>query len=108
MGTNSRFLLLLAVAALALFLIAAQPHPPGDYLSPKLRQDVNRLKQDAERQPTGRRTLVERGSILWERINAYSLTGGPVPATATHDVAPPQVRPYARIPAADLSFHSRS
>ena len=38
--------------------------------------------------PTDRQNTVERGVLLWDWINAYSLTGGPVPANATQDLAP--------------------
>jgi hypothetical protein len=66
----------------------AQERTRQDYLTAKLRQDVNRLKQDAARQPTNEKNIVERGLILWDWVNAYSLTGGPVPANATQELAP--------------------
>ncbi|HTM47319.1 MAG TPA: DUF3604 domain-containing protein [Bryobacteraceae bacterium] len=57
---------------------------PRDYLPAALRQQVNRLKRDTA--PTTKANLVERGLILWDWINAYSLTGGPVPVNATQSV----------------------
>jgi hypothetical protein len=85
-----KFWLLGAVAvALALCaLVVAQDHGGGDYLTPKLRQDVDRLKRDVEKQPTNATNMVERGLILWDWVNAYSLTGGPVPVNATQVLAP--------------------
>ncbi|MCL4402087.1 MAG: DUF3604 domain-containing protein, partial [Acidobacteria bacterium] len=74
-----------AVAGLTavLCLTSAPVQPRRDYLSPKLRAAVNKLKAEAAAQPTTGRNLLERGSTLWEWINAYSLTGGPVPVNAT-------------------------
>ncbi len=66
----------------------AQEPSGKDYLSPKLRQDVDRIKRDAERQPTDARSAVERGLILWDWVNAYSLTGGPIPVNSTQQLAP--------------------
>ncbi|MBI3681058.1 MAG: DUF3604 domain-containing protein [Acidobacteria bacterium] len=66
----------------------AQDRPAGsDYLSPELRQAVERLKREAAVQPTDTSNAVERGKILWDWINAYSLTGGPVPVNATQQLA---------------------
>ena len=63
----------------------AQPARP-DYLSPELRAKVEKLKRDAS-QPTDTTNLAERGQILWDWINAYSLTGGPVPVMATKQLS---------------------
>ena len=63
----------------------AQPARP-DYLSPELRAKVEKLKRDAS-QPTDTTNLAERGQILWDWINAYSLTGGPVPVMATQQLS---------------------
>src|SRR5271155_2000931 len=57
-----------------------------DYLTPPLRQQVNQLKRDAAAQPTTAQNVADRGQILWQWINAYALTGGPVPVNATQDL----------------------
>ena len=57
-----------------------------DYLTPQLRQQVNQLKRDAAAQPTNPQNVTDRGLILWQWINAYALTGGPVPVNATQDL----------------------
>lgn len=57
-----------------------------DYLTPQLRQEVNQLKRDALAQPTNPQNVVDRGLILWQWINAYALTGAPVPVNATQDL----------------------
>ncbi len=51
----------------------------NDYLSPELRQRVERLKLEAPQATTSVHVLQGRLSTLWEWANAYSLTGGPVP-----------------------------
>ena len=48
---------------------------PGDYLSPELRGRVEQLKADVARNPTSSDTAEQRASVLWEWMNAYSLTG---------------------------------
>jgi hypothetical protein len=58
----------------------------GDYLSAPLRQAVNRLKQEALETPTGESNAVARGRIVWDWLNAYSLTGGPIPVNATQQL----------------------
>jgi hypothetical protein len=47
---------------------------------------VNQLKRDAAAQPTTPEEVAERGMLLWQWINAYALTGGPVPVNATQDL----------------------
>ena len=67
-------------------VIVAQSPRANDYLSPQLRQQVEQLKRDAATQPTNAQNVVQRGLLLWQWINAYSLTGGPVPVNATAGV----------------------
>ncbi len=100
---NRRLAVVLAViAALALFylgfsrVIQAQSPRANDYLSPQLRQQVEQLKRDADSQPTNAQNAVQRGLLLWQWVNAYSLTGGPVPVNATQELAPAFVLNDAR------------
>jgi len=79
---------LIALCALPARRSQAQDRPAGDYLTPKLRQDVDRLKHDAEKQRTTASNMADRGLIVWDWVNAYSLTGGPVPVNATQELAP--------------------
>jgi hypothetical protein len=51
-----------------------------------LRQDVNRLEQEADAQPTNAANMVQRALILCDWVNAYSLAGGPVPVAATQEI----------------------
>jgi hypothetical protein len=81
-------LLLAALCTALLRRSAAQTSNPGDYLSPDLRGKVNRLKREAAAQPTNSENVVARGLVLWDWVNAYSLTGGAVPVNATQELAP--------------------
>ena len=65
----------------------AQGPRRGDYLDSAVREEVTALKQDAVRQPTTAANLKSRLDTLWAWINAYSLTGGPVPVNATLQLA---------------------
>ena len=82
---------LAAVSCLALSdwisLGTAQDASPGDYLSEHLRAQVGTLKNEAIKRPTVPANLASRLDTLWPWINAYSLTGGPVPVNATLQVA---------------------
>ena len=80
--------LIAAAGTLLVRRSSAQDRATSNYLSAKLRQDVDALKRDAERQPTNESNMLERGLIVWDWINAYSLTGGPVPVNATQELAP--------------------
>ncbi len=53
--------------------------PAGDYLSPGLRERVERLKVEAPDHSSDPAVLSGRLATLWAWANAYSLTGGPVP-----------------------------
>lgn len=73
------------LVAFSIGMLIAQ-NPAADYLSPDLRARVNQLKRDAETQPTTAQNVADRGVLLWQWINAYSLTGGPLPVNATQDL----------------------
>ena len=75
------------VLAFWISLGTAQGPSRGDYLAPALRGEVNALKQDAAGQPTTAANLQGRLDTLWAWINAYSLTGSPVPVNATLQIA---------------------
>ena len=65
----------------------AQESGTGDYLPSELRELVEALKSDAAEQATTPENLQARLDVLWPWINAYSLTGGPMPVNATLQVA---------------------
>ena len=81
-----------AVAALSLGALAwigvtpAQRANEGDYLSTALRKEVNAFKKALRASPTTTDNFDERTNTLWKGINAYSLTGGPVPVNATSTI----------------------
>lgn len=56
----------------------------GDYLSPSVRGQVEQLKREAADEPTSASNIVQRGQILWDWLNALSLTGAPIPVDATY------------------------
>ena len=70
---------------LTVFLTVSQTH--ADYLPEDLRVRVDQLKIDIESQPTNPSNAKARANLLWEWINAHSLTGGYVPVDATRIVA---------------------
>ncbi len=83
-----------AIAAVSCFAVAvwvsvgiAQEAPRRDYLPADLRSQVESLKADSAGQPTTAGNLEGRLDVLWPWINAYSLTGGPMPVNATLQVA---------------------
>lgn len=79
--------IVLAALGIGYYAVAvAQPRASSDYLTPDLRTRVNALKRDAA--PTTRENVVARAKLLWEWVNAYALTGGPVPVNATQALAP--------------------
>lgn len=69
-----------ARSALSLVLASAtgcgEPRSVGDYLRPELRARVEGLKAEVARVPTSPATAEQRARVLWEWLNAYSLTGG--------------------------------
>ncbi len=82
-------------AGIALFIIAAfawiavtpaQRANGDDYMSTQLRAEVEALKSDLRSGPTTPRNFEVRMRTLWKWINAYSLTGGPVPVNATSTI----------------------
>lgn len=60
----------------------------GDYLTPQLRRQVDQLKRDEAAQPTNAQNVAARGLILYQWVNAYALTGGPVPVNSTQELRP--------------------
>ena len=72
-----RFLALAAV--LAIVFAGSRCGGPRDYLPAELRARVEALKADVRREPTTAETIAARNEVFWEWLNAYSLTGGPVP-----------------------------
>ena len=70
----------LALAAvLAIVFAGSRCGGPRDYLPAELRARVEALKADVRREPTTAETIAARNEVFWEWLNAYSLTGGPVP-----------------------------
>ena len=69
----------LAAACTALALCAAAQ---DDYLDSELRARVEALKSAVAAEPTGPGTREERVRVLWDWMNAYSLTGGTLPVNA--------------------------
>ncbi|MYE13880.1 MAG: hypothetical protein F4X99_19935 [Gammaproteobacteria bacterium] len=53
-----------------------------DYLSPELRARVEALKAAVAAEPTGPATREARMHVLWDWMNAYSLTGRTLPVNA--------------------------
>ncbi len=76
-----------ALVGLWISLEAAQDSGEKDYLSGPLRAQVDALKNEAIERATDPGNLASRLDTLWPWINAYSLTGGPVPVNATLQVA---------------------
>ena len=74
-------------AVLWVSLSTAQDSGKGDYLEASLRARVDSLKQEAGTQPTSAANLEGRLDTLWPWINAYALTGGPMPVNATLQIA---------------------
>ncbi len=70
------------LAALTLFSVATAQRRRGDYLSNELRKQVEALKKDAKREKTSLANLKERKKVMFDWINAFSLTGRPAPVNA--------------------------
>ena len=75
------------LAVLALCAVLGQTGAGEDYLSPKLREQVNRLKKEAAGQPTNAANGVARGLIVWEWMNALALHGAAIPVNAPQELA---------------------
>ncbi|MCP5113024.1 MAG: DUF3604 domain-containing protein, partial [bacterium] len=73
----------LVPALIVILTCPAQADPNDDYLSPALRQQVERLKASAAHQPTDLDNFAARVPVVWEWLNAYSLTGGQFEPNAT-------------------------
>ncbi|MDP7639284.1 MAG: DUF3604 domain-containing protein, partial [Candidatus Hydrogenedentes bacterium] len=54
-----------------------------DYMSAELRASVEKLKQEVAAQPSDNGNAQTRARVMWEWINAFSLTGRHVPPNAT-------------------------
>ena len=84
--TGLGLLVLLTALGIGYYAVAqGQPRASGDYLTPDLRTRVNALKRDAS--PTNRDNVVARAKLLWEWVNAYALSGRPVPVSSTQTLA---------------------
>ncbi len=82
---------LIALGSIAYFALSrtlTAQNQPADYLPPALRQQVDQLKRDSLATPTNAQNVAPRGTILWQWINAYALTGGPVPVNSTQELRP--------------------
>ena len=66
----------------AALVLAAGVSAQDDYLNPELRERVEALKAAVAAEPTGPATREERMRVLWDWMNAYSLTGGTLPVNA--------------------------
>ena len=79
----------LVAAALVLWISLgkAQDSQGGDYVSADLRAQVEELQRDGSNSPTTVANLKARLDTLWPWINAYALTGGPMPVNATLQIA---------------------
>jgi hypothetical protein len=58
-----------------------------EYLTPELRAEVEALETAVAAEPSTPETVLERAHVLWRWVNAYSLTGGPVPVNLTLDLS---------------------
>ena len=76
----------IAIAGLVT-LGTAQDAMRRDYLPADLRAQVESLKAAAADGPATAANLQARLDVLWPWINAYSLTGGPMPVNATLQIA---------------------
>lgn len=79
----------LVAAALVLWISLgkAQDSQGSDYVSADLRAQVEELQRDGSNSPTTVANLKARLDTLWPWINAYALTGGPMPVNATLQIA---------------------
>ena len=69
------------------FHASAWTKDEADYLSPQLRERVEQLKTEFAAEPTNSENLSRRREVVWDWINAFSLTGGPVPPSAPGVIA---------------------
>ena len=81
-GSTNRIAVAVLALALPCFAGAAE-----DYLSPEMRAKVEDLKAAVENEPSAGAVAKERARILWDWLNAYSLTGRYVPVNATSAIA---------------------
>jgi len=52
-----------------------------------VRQQVDQFKREAAEQPTNPQNVAQRALLLWQWLNAYALSGGPIPVNATQELA---------------------
>ena len=78
-----------AAAAIVLWISLGRAQNPqgSDYLAGNLRAQVEELQRTAPAAPTSVANLKGRLDTLWPWINAYALTGGPMPVNATLQIA---------------------
>ena len=63
------------------------PRPSQATISlPISRREVEALKRDVAREPTTHATIGARTDVLWRWVNAYALTGGPIPVNLPLEV----------------------
>ena len=74
-----RFLPFLLGALLATGVAAQR----ADYLEADLRARVEKLKADVAERPTDANTVRHRTDVLWDWLNAFSMTGGYLPVNLT-------------------------
>ena len=86
----------IASGILCFFASFAFCAPAPDYLAPDIRATVEALKADLRRVPTNDLNVGNRARVLWQWINAYSLTGRYVPVNATQAVSTTLAYPTAR------------
>ena len=92
-----------AVAFSAMLLCSlAATGAVADYLSADLRAAVEALKADVARTPTSPANYQTRAEILWDWVNAFSLTDGYVPVNLTAATRPNPAGPMNATLAAAL------
>jgi hypothetical protein len=74
-----RTMFVLAVVAATSVAAAESGLPTADYLTPELRERVEKLKAEAEVPSDSPDVLLDRLRTLWEWSNAYALAGGMLP-----------------------------
>jgi hypothetical protein len=65
----------------------AGPGQRPEYLSPELRSRVEQLEHELATEASTPENVFDRADILWQWMNAYSLTGGPVPVNLSMELA---------------------
>ena len=68
---------------LAVLLATGAAAQRADYLEADLRARVEQLKAEVAARPTDANTVRERTDVLWDWLNAFSMTGGYMPVNLT-------------------------